>query len=130
MYKEIKMSQENSIPVLQSEIAQEYGRYVESKSNKGVMGLFVKALVIPFVAVLIILAGTAFTIANFSPATYTQAKDIIFEKVDFEKITGMPDSTSKEYLDSWLIFNSEKQQGEEKTLEENTQEAQIESQPN
>ena len=125
------MSQENSIPVLQNELAPEYGRYVESKSNSGgIVGLIIKALVISIVATLIILTGAAFAIANFSPAIYTQAKDIIFEKVDVEKLTGLPDSTSKEYLDSWLILNSEQLQGEEKALQEPLQEQPIESQPN
>ena len=123
------MSQENSIPVLQSEIAQEYGRYVESKSNKGVMSFFVKVMVIPFIAMLLILTGAAFTIANFSPAMYAQAKDIIFEKVDFEKLTGQPDSINKEYLDSWLILNSQALPVEENPQQETLQEAQIESQP-
>ena len=123
------MSQENSIPVLQSEIAQEYGRYVESKSNKGGMSFFIKVMVIPFVAMLLILIGAAFTIANFSPAMYAQAKDIIFEKVDFEKLTGQPDSINKEYLDSWLILNSQALPVEENAQQETLQEAQIESQP-
>ena len=101
------MSQENSIPVLQSEIASEYRQHVESKSNKGVMTAFIKALVIPVVAILMILTGAAFAVANFSPAMYTQVKDNIFEKVDFEKLTGQPDSINKEYLDSWLILNSQ-----------------------
>ncbi len=122
------MSQENSIPVLQSEIAQEYGRYVESKSNKGVMSFFVKVMVIPFIAMLLILTGAAFTIANFSPAMYAQAKDIIFEKVDFEKLTGQPDSINKEYLDSWLILNSQALPVEENAQQETLQEAQIENQ--
>jgi len=122
------MSQENSIPVLQSEIAQEYGRYVESKSNKGVMSFFVKVMVIPFIAMLLILTGAAFTIANFSPAMYAQAKDIIFEKVDFEKLTGQPDSINKEYLDSWLILNSQALPVEENAQQETLKEAQIENQ--
>ena len=122
------MSQENSIPVLQSEIAQEYGRYVESKSNKGVMSFIVKVMVIPFIAMLLILTGAAFITANFSPAMYAQAKDIIFEKVDFEKLTGQPDSINKEYLDSWLILNSQALPVEENAQQETLQEAQIESQ--
>ena len=122
------MSQEDSIPVLQSEIASEYRQQVESKSNKGIMRLFVNALIIPFVAILMILTGAAFTIANFSPAMYTQVKDNIFEKVDIEKLTGRPDSTNKEFLDSWLILNSEQLQGEEKAQQETEQEVQIESQ--
>jgi len=130
LYKEIKMSQEDSIPVIQSEIAKEYRQQVESKSNKGVMTAFIKALVIPFVAILMILTGAAFTIANFSPAMYTQVKDNIFEKVDFEKLTGRPDSTNKEFLDSWLILNSEQLQGEEIAQQATGQEEQIESQPN
>ena len=125
------MSQENSIPVIQSEIASEYGRYVESKSNKGAMGFFIKVLVIPFAAMLIIITGGAFAIANFSPASYTQAKDIIFAKVNVEKLTGMPDSIAREHLDSWLILNSEKPQGAEIAQElpvqkEPVQEEQIE----
>ena len=124
------MSQENSIPVLQSEIASEYRQLVDTKSNKGVMRLFVNVLIIPFIAILMILTGAAFTIANFSPAMYTQVKDNIFEKVDFEKLTGRPDSINKEFLDSWLILNSEKQQGEEEAQQEPVQEEQIESQPN
>ena len=124
------MSQENSIPVLQSEIASEYRQRVETKSNKGVMSLFVKALIIPLFAVFIILTGVAFSIANFSPTMYTQAKDIIFEKVDFEKLTGRPDSINKEYLDSWLILNSEKQQAEEKTQQATLEEEQTENQLN
>lgn len=122
------MSQENSIPVLQSEIAQEYGRYVESKSNKGAMSFIVKVMVIPFIAMLLILTGAAFITANFSPAMYAQAKDIIFEKVDFEKLTGQPDSINKEYLDSWLILNSQALPVEENAQQETLQEAQIESQ--
>ncbi|MEJ2179597.1 MAG: hypothetical protein P8Y28_03970 [Gammaproteobacteria bacterium] len=122
------MSQEDSIPVLQSEIAAEYRQQVESKSNKGIMRLFVNALVIPIVAILMILTGAAFTIANFSPAMYTQVKDNIFEKVDIEKLTGRPDSTNKEFLDSWLILNSEQLQGKEKAQQETEQEVQIESQ--
>ena len=122
------MSQEDSIPVLQSEIASEYRQQVESKSNKGIMRLFVNALIIPFVAILMILTGAAFTIANFSPAMYTQVKDNIFEKVDIEKLTGRPDSTNKEFLDSWLILNSEQLQGEEKAQQETEKEVQIESQ--
>lgn len=122
------MSQENSIPVLQSEIAQEYGRYVESKSNKGAMSFIVKVMVIPFIAMLLILTGAAFITANFSPAMYAQAKDIIFEKVDFEKLTGQPDSINKEYLDSWLILNSQALPVEENAQQEPLQEAQIESQ--
>ena len=122
------MSQEDSIPVLQSEIATEYRQHVESKSNKGIIRLFINALIIPFVAIFMILAGAAFTVANFSPAMYTQVKDNIFEKVDLEKLTGRPDSMNKEYLDSWLILNSEKLQGEEKAQQETAQEEHIESQ--
>ena len=133
------MSHENSIPVDQSELASEYGRYVESKSKKGFMSFFIKALIIPVVAMLIILTGTAFAVANFSPATYTQARDIIFANVDFEKITGQPNAATKEMLDSWLVLGSELQQGEglaqeEQTQEQHTQqqmaqEGQLESQP-
>ena len=122
------MSQEDSIPVLQSEIATEYRQHVESKSNKGIMRLFVNALIIPFFAILIILTGAAFTIANFSPVMYTQVKDNIFEKVDFEKLTGRPDSTNKELLDSWLILNTEKLQAEKKAQQETLQEEQTGSQ--
>ena len=122
------MTQEDSIPVLQSEIATEYRQHVETKSNKGIMRFFVNALAIPFVAILIIVIGAAFTIANFSPAMYTQVKDNIFEKVDFEKLTGRPDSTNKELLDSWLILNSQNLQGEEKSPQETPKEEQIESQ--
>ena len=129
------MTHENSMPIDQSELAPEYTRHVESKSNKGIMRFFIKALVIPLVAILIILTGSAFAIANFSPTIYTQAKDIIFDKVDFEKITGLSDSTNKEYLDSWLILNSDIHQGEELIQEEQTQEElvqqeQLENQPN
>ena len=122
------MSQEDSIPVLQSEIATEYRQHVESKSNKGIMRLFVNALIIPFFAILIILTGAAFTIANFSPVMYTQVKDNIFKKVDFEKLTGRPDSTNKELLDSWLILNTEKLQAEKKAQQETLQEEQTGSQ--
>jgi hypothetical protein len=124
------MSHENSIPTLQSELTPEYGRYVKTTSNKGVMRLFIKALVIPFAALLLILTGAAFTVANFSPVIYTQAKDILFEKVDFEKLTGRPASINKEFLDSWLILNSEKQQGEQEAEGEKAQEEQMESQHN
>ena len=116
------MSHENSVPVIQSEIATEYRQYVKSNSNKGIMGSIVKVLVIPFVAMLVILTGASFTLANFSPAMYTQVKDVIFEKVDFEKLTGQTDSINKEYLDSWLILNSEIQQEEGIAMEQKAQE--------
>lgn len=119
------MSHENSMQINQSELASEYGRYVESKSNKGIMRLLVKALLAPLVALLITLTGAAFAIANFSPAMYTQAKDIIFATVDIEKMTGLTDAASREYLDNMLILNSEQQPGEDKALEENEQQEQI-----
>jgi len=121
------MSHENSMQINQREMASEYGRYVETKSNNRIIGIIVKALIIPLIALLLIVAGAAFGIANYSPNTYTQAKDIIFEKVDFEKLTGLPNSTSKEYLDSWLILNSEQQPVEEKAQQETLQEDKIES---
>ena len=124
------MSHENSIQIDQQELPSEYGRYVETKSKNGIMSFFVKALVIPVFALLIILTGASFAVANFSPAMYTQAKDILFEKVDFEQLTGQPNSINKEYLDSWLILNSEKLQGEEKALQNTVQEEQIERQLN
>ncbi|WP_455209569.1 hypothetical protein [Kaarinaea lacus] len=129
------MSHENSMQIDQQELAPEYGRYIESKSNKGAMRFFIKALIIPLVVMLIILTGAAFIVANFSPAMYTQAKDILFEKVDFEKIIGRADVINKDILDSWLILNSEKHQGEELIQEEQTQqemaqEKQLENQPN
>ena len=113
------MSHENSAPAIQRELASEYGRYVKSNSNKGILRFIVKGLLIPFVAILIILTGASFILANFSPAMYMQARDIIFEKVDFEKLTGQTNSVNKEYLDSLLILNPEKQQGEAIVLEEN-----------
>ena len=122
------MSHENSIPVDQSELASEYGRYVESKSKKGFLSFFIKALIIPVVAMLIILTGTAFAIANFSPATYTQTRDIIFANIDFEKITGQPNATTKEVLDSWLVLNSEINQGEGQVQEEQSQEQHMQEQ--
>ena len=94
------------------------------------MGVFVKVLVMPFLAMLVILIAASLTIANFSPTMYTQAKDIIFEKVDFEQLTGQTDSINKEYLDSWLILNPEKQQGEAIAHEEMLLEEQIETPPN
>ena len=124
------MTHENSMQMDQQEITPEYGRYIETKSKTGIMSFFVKALVIPVFALLIILTGASFAVANFSPAMYTQAKDILFEKVDFEQLTGQPNSINKEYLDSWLILNSEKLQGEEKALQNTVQEEQIERQLN
>ena len=123
------MSHENSLQIDQSELSSEYGRYVESKSNKGVISFFVKVLVIPFFAMLTILIGAALTVANFSPAMYAQAKDIIFEKIDFEKLTGLPDSTNREILDNWLILDLKELLGEEKAQQETLQEKQIEIQP-
>jgi len=114
------MSHENSAPAIQRELASEYGRHVQSNSNKGIMRFVVKGLLIPFAAMLVILTGASFALANFSPAMYTEAKDIIFEQVDFEKMTGQTDSINKEFLDSWLILNSENQPGEEIALEETT----------
>ena len=130
------MSNENSIPTIgQRELASEYGKYVESKSDKAIMSVLIKALIIPLLTLPVILAGAAFSIANFSPALYTQAKDILFEKIDFEKITGQTDAVNKQYLDSWLVLNSEKYQvkglaQEEQTLEEMVQQEQLERQPN
>lgn len=121
------MSHQNSIPTLQRELASEYGRHVQSNSNKGFMRTFFKVLVMPFVAMLIILTGASFTVANFSPAMYTQAKDIIFANVDFEKITGQTDLINKQFLDSWLILNSDKQQGEGIAQGEMAQEELIET---
>lgn len=121
------MSHENSAQVIQNELASEYGRRVIANSKKGSRGIFVKALVIPLIALLIILIGTSFVIANFSPATYTQAKDIIFAKVDFEKFTGQSNAINKEILDSWLILNPEIQQGEVNALEEKAQEEQTQT---
>jgi hypothetical protein len=114
------MSHENSMQINQDELASEYVRYVESKSSKGIMSFFVKALVI-IVLALVIVTGGAFAMANFSPTTYAQAKDIIFENIDVEKITGLTDSTSKEYLDSWLILKSQPQQSEEAMLDQKAQ---------
>jgi len=122
------MTHENSMQMDQQEITPEYGRYIETKSKTGIMSFFVKALVIPVFALLIILTGAAFTVANFYPALYTQAKDILFENMDFEELTGQPDSINKEYLDKWLILNSEKHQGEATVQEEMVTGEQIESQ--
>lgn len=107
------MSHENSAPAIQRELASEYRRHVKTNSNNGFMGILLKVLVIPLFAILILLTGASFAIANLSPAMYTKAKDIIFEKVDFEKITGQTESVNREYLDSFLILNPEEQQGEQ-----------------
>ncbi|MGD8641157.1 MAG: hypothetical protein PVG89_11050 [Gammaproteobacteria bacterium] len=128
------MSHENSIQINQDELASQYRRHVQAKSSKGMMNYLVKALVIIFLA-LVILTGATFALANFSPTTYAQAKDIVFANVDIEKITGVPDSTSKEFLDSWLMLNSEKQQNEYMTQDEKVpgaivREEQTENQPN
>ena len=104
------MSHENSLQIDQSELASEYGRYVETKSKKRPIRFLIKALVIPVVTLLIILTGAAFAVANFSPATYALAKNIIFAEVDVEKLTGLSDSTAREYLDNLLIINTEQQQ--------------------
>ena len=104
------MSQENNTLVAQHELASEYGRYVESKRKKGPVRFIINALVIPVIAMVIVVTGAAFVVANYSPATYTQAKDVIFANVDIEKLTGLPSSAAKEQLDSWLILNSEHQQ--------------------
>ena len=126
------MSHENSLQIDQSELATEYGRYVESKSKKGPVRLLFKVLVIPLVLLLIILTGAAFAIANFSPAMYAHAKNIIFAEIDVEKLTGLPNSIAREHLDSWLILNSEQQQmgtivREESTQNETVQGDQLES---
>jgi hypothetical protein len=121
------MSHENSMQIDQQELTSEYGRYIETKSKNGIMSFFVKALVIPVFALLVIFTGAAFAVANFSPVMYTQAKDIVFENVDFEKITGQTDAINKEVLDSWLILNSEKQQDEAIAQEEMVTGEQIES---
>ena len=65
-----------------------------------------------------------------SRAVFTQVKDNIFAKIDFEKLTGQPDSINREYLDSWLILNSDNLQGEETTQQEPVQEEQLEDQLN
>jgi len=122
------MSHENSMQINQREMASEYGRYVETKSNNGTMKRIIKALAISLIALLVTVTGGAFAIANFSPATYTQIKDIVYEKVNIEKLTGLPDSTSKNYLDSWLVLNSEQLPVEEKAQQETQQEDNVESQ--
>ena len=104
------MSHDNNTLVAQHELASEYGRYVESKRKKGPVRFIIKSLVVPVIAMLVVAAGAAFSVANFSPATYTQAKDIIFANVDIEKLTGLPRSVATEQLDSWLILNVEQQQ--------------------
>jgi len=126
------MSHENSLQIDQSELSSEYGRYVESKSKKGPFRFLVKALVIPVVTLLIILAGAVFAVANFSPATYALAKNIIFAEVDVEKLTGLSDSAAREYLDNLLIINTEQQQmgtivREDVTQKETAQSNQVES---
>lgn len=120
------MSHENSAHVIQRELASEYGRYVDKKTNSGFISFFIKALAFPLIAMLLVLTASAFAIANLSPAMYTQAKDTIFSTLDFEPLTGQPNSVSKELLDSWLILNSENQPQkaiveEEKMLEEKTE---------
>lgn len=107
------MSHENSAPAIERELTSEYRRHAKLKSNKGFMGILLKVLVIPLIAMLILLTGASFAVANLSPAMYTKAKDIIFEKVDFKKITGQTESVNREYLDSFLILNPEEQQGEQ-----------------
>jgi hypothetical protein len=119
------MSHENSARAIQSELASEYGKYVKAKSNKGIANFIVKVFVIPGVALLIVLTGASFAVANFSPATYTQVKDIIFAKVDVEKLTGQPNAINKELLDSWLVLSAAEQQGQPKAQEELVQEQQT-----
>ena len=126
------MSHENSLQIEQSELASEYGRHVEAKSKKSPMRFVFKALAVPVIALLVIVTGAAFAIANFSPATYSQAKDIIFANIDIEKLTGLPDSTVRQQLDNWLILNSEQQQmgtivQEEPAQKEAVQSDQLES---
>ena len=127
------MSHENSMQINQEELASEYGRYVEAKSKKGVMRFTIRVLLIPFIAMLIILTGAAFIVANNSPALYAKAKDIVFEKVDIEKLTGLSNATSSEYLDNWLVINAEQQQAEGQVENESQQatmqEQQSEIQP-
>jgi len=114
LHKEINMSQQNSIPAIRNELASEYGKYIAAKSNRGFLGFIIKRLIVPLVAVLVILTGAAFALANFAPARYTQVKDILFTKVDLEKLTGRSNSVNKEFLDHWLILNAAKQQDDEK----------------
>lgn len=105
------MSQDNSMYVDQREMASEYGRYVEAKNKKGFLRFVIKALVLPIFALALILAVATFLVANNSPDTYTQAKDIFFANVNIEQLTGMPASVVQEHLDNLLILNSEKQEG-------------------
>ena len=119
------MSHDNSMQISQPELRAAHGRYVEPKSNKGLMGLIIKALVIPLLALLVILIGTALSIANFTPTTYTQVKDYIFEKVDVATITGLPDTTNKEILDSWLVLNPEQLPSGEKAQELSAQKESV-----
>ena len=92
-----------------------------------------RVFLIPFIAMLIILTGAALIVANTSPALYAKAKDIVFEKVDIEKLTGLSNATSREYLDSWLVINAEQQQTEGQVENEaqqaTMQEQQTEIQP-
>lgn len=114
------MSHEHSMQINQDEVPPEFRRHVPPKKRNGIMSFFVKLLVI-IAFTLIALTCAAFAIANFSPTTYAQAKDIIFEKVAIAKLTGRPDSVNKEYLDSWLVFNSDKQQVEDTGVDEKAQ---------
>ena len=124
------MSHENSIATMQRELSSEYGRYLKSNSDKGFFKFLVKGLIIPLFVLLIILTGASFIIANYSPAMYTQAKDIIFEQVDFVKLTGQTDVVNKEILDSWLVLNPENRQMEQIVPGAMVLEEQTESQPN
>lgn len=121
------MSQENSILIDQHELASQYRRYADSKSRKGPIRFLLKTVLIPGFVLLLILIGAAFATANLSPSTYTQAKDIIFANIDVEKLTGLPDSQAREYLDNWLVVNSNKQQEIEIAKEGAVQEDQMES---
>jgi len=123
------MFQQNSIPAIQNELRSEYGKYIAAKSNNGFLRFIVKGLIIPLVALLVILTGSAFILANFAPARYTQVKDIIFTKVDFKKLTGQPNSVSKEFLDHWLILNPEKQQSDKAAPQEKLPQDQTAIQP-
>ena len=123
------MSQHNSIPAIHNELRSEYGKYIAAKSNKGFFRLIIKVVIIPLVALSVMLAGAAVFVANFAPARYTQAKDIIFSKIDFERLTGQSNSVNKELLDRLLILNSPKQQLDEQATQEKLQQDQTPNQP-
>ena len=123
------MSQQNSIPAIRNELASEYGKYMTAKSNKGFLRLIVKGLIIPIVLLLVMFTGTAFVLANYAPARYTQVKDIIFTKVDFEKLTGQSNSVTRDMLDHWLILDAAKQQHDENAPQDTSSQQQIPNQP-